>query len=316
MNKEAYLRVRNSIDLEKKWTPLLTFFAGDIALFSAILFLLRSPWKSLSIPLIPILMFRNFALMHDGSHRAICKNSWLNRWLGFWCGCVALLPFKAWTESHIKHHIWSGNIEMDPVMALRVTVPQAPEKMKSFLSLAWRMWFPLIAALQFTLFWKLSLTYAYRTKSWSLFIETLAPLLLWSALLLGLPASISVAVLLPALFLYFLINEVINLPHHLQLPVLQGSAKLPFWEQYKTARSCLYPTWVARYVTLNFNLHSEHHMYPDAPWYTLDKISAALKEDLKDLQFTDVMLDWSLMNRQKNFIEVITKDATEIPQAS
>src|SRR5690606_35780940 len=77
---------------------------------------------------------------------------------------------------------------------------------------------------------------------------------------------------LPGLFLYLVMVEVINFPHHLELPQYEGEHKLKVWDQFLISRSCHYPKWFSHFVLNNFNLHAEHHLFPQAPWYMLDEL--------------------------------------------
>ncbi|MGE0633993.1 MAG: fatty acid desaturase, partial [Pseudobdellovibrionaceae bacterium] len=136
-------------------------------------------------------------------------------------------------------------------------------------------------------------------------ISLFSPIFVWTTILALAPLQISLTVLAPAVVLYMIAVEVINFPHHLGLPQSKGDAKLPAWEQHQTARSCIYPEWFAKFFALNFNYHIEHHMFPDAPWYYLDKLHLEVKEELKSLYNTDPQFAWILNNRPKDLADVL-----------
>src|SRR3712207_8134419 len=48
-----------------------------------------------------------------------------------------------------------------------------------------------------------------------------SPLLFWGLLIVALPSDFSLTVLLPAIVVYMVAVEVVNFPHHLQLPQYQ-----------------------------------------------------------------------------------------------
>ena len=45
--------------------------------------------------------------------------------------------------------------------------------------------------------------------------------------------------------------------------------RLNLWEQQATTRSCRYPGILSELLVLNFNLHTEHHLFPALPWFRL-----------------------------------------------
>ncbi len=305
MHKQKYLELRNKLDLQKKWQPLITYFVVEAGLLLLAAFLWSQNFKYLVFPLVATVMFRNFSLMHDAVHGAIAKNKTVNDFIGAWCGGLCLLPFKHWKTSHLQHHLWSGNIEKDPVMALRVTLPKAPTGLLKALSFAWQAWIPSLATLQYALFWKLSLGHAMKSgtvKSWGEFI---LPVVGWAAAFAVAPDGFFLTALLPGLVLYMVAVEVVNFPHHLQLPMSKGDTRDPIWEQYKTSRTCLYPKWFAHHVVLNFNYHSEHHMFPDAPWYALESVHELVKNELQEKQNLDLNFKWTVENRPLSLLEVI-----------
>lgn len=310
MKKQDYLDIRNQLATQRKTSPLVYFYATDFALIALIFLTLSTKIFFLGAPILAIIMFRHFALMHDASHGAISRNRSFNNFVGLVSGCVSFLPFQAWRESHLEHHLWSGNLEKDPVMAIRVAFPKAPAKLQNALSFAWRHWIPALATLQYSLFWLLSFKTVF-TKNASLLkkAELATPLMFWTTLIGLSPEGSLLKLFLPGFGLYLLLTELVNLPHHLQLPTLAGDARLPFWEQYKTARSCLYPDWMGRLITLNFNLHAEHHMFPDAPWYTLPAIQKAVGPHIAHEHYVDHLFEWSIENRKNHLLEVTREDS-------
>ncbi len=157
-------------------------------------------------------------------------------------------------------------------------------------------------------FFALSASYfARRPKTLLSGASVLAAPLLWGALFFLLPASISGGVVLPAIALYLLGTEIINAPHHLGLPQYGGDTKLPLWEQFRIARTCVYPRWLARFVVLNFNYHAEHHMFPDLAWYELPLAHEAVRVIFAHGYHEDPQFAWVLRNRRRALLAVITQ---------
>ncbi|MGZ3768419.1 MAG: fatty acid desaturase family protein [Bdellovibrio sp.] len=311
MNKKEYFALKAGLDLNKRWLPLLNFFFVEISLVGFVFWFLHENLYFLASPLIAIMMFRNFSLMHDGTHNAISNNKRINDLIGYWCGIVCLLPFRAWKTIHLHHHLWSGNIEKDPVMKLRTTLPEAKPYIQSLLTFAWRNWIPTLATLQYLLFWKLAFNYASEKNKFFSWLGVILPVTLWSALISFCSIKIILFSILPAVFLYLLSVEIINFPHHLHLKMFKDETKLPVWKQNISARTCVYPKWIARHLVLNFNFHTEHHMFPDAPWYTLEKIHEKLIQCLGSELNVDIMFSWTKKNRSLSLVEVVVAPEIE-----
>jgi len=109
----------------------------------------------------------------------------------------------------------------------------------------------------------------------------------------------------PGIVLYLVMVEVINFPHHLELPQNRGDKTLHFWEQHHISRSCLYPKWVSKFFLNNFNLHAEHHIFPKAPWYKLDQIQNEVQTALGSEYNHSHKSEWILKNRKKDIEELL-----------
>lgn len=136
-------------------------------------------------------------------------------------------------------------------------------------------------------------------------VSLVAPIILWGVLFIATPRAFALEILAPAVLLYLIAVEVVNFPHHLQLPQYRGDTKFAIWEQHKVARTCLYPRWFAKLVVSNFNYHIEHHMFPDAPWYYLESIHRVIRPLIGTEYNTDPYFAWILANRPKTLGEVL-----------
>ena len=134
------------------------------------------------------------------------------------------------------------------------------------------------------------------------------PLASWAAVVVLAPVQFTLLALLPSVMLYLVAVEIVNLPHHLQLPQFTGDQQFPAWQQYRTARSCIYPRWFARFFALNFNYHTEHHMFPDAPWYDLERVQALVRVELGAEYNSDPYLQWILENKKRTVGEVLSPE--------
>jgi fatty acid desaturase len=113
-------------------------------------------------------------------------------------------------------------------------------------------------------------------------------------------------------------TEIINLPHHLELPFLKENNRYSFAEQYKSARSCIYPKMISKHMVLNFNYHIEHHMFPQAAWYDLENIHFNLKENLAEKYNSDTAFFWIKGARKKQISAILQtkQNSNSIAKAS
>jgi omega-6 fatty acid desaturase (delta-12 desaturase) len=309
MNRQKYLEIRDRFKLDPDSNALALFWIQTgtlITLGVTILsFFEQSRFALLAIPFFSVVMFRSFSLMHDASHGLVSKNSAVNRSVGIISGTFCFLAFDTWRSSHLEHHRWGGNIDRDPVAAMIKVFPNFPAPLRGILSLGWRCWVPTLALLQISLFWVISLRQALtQESSFGHRFGLLVPFLFWATVFTLTPLHLTWMVLVPSIILYQIGVEVMNAPHHLGLNYVRGDVKIPAWEQFRISRSCIYPGWLAKFVVLNFNYHTEHHMYPYVPWYHLDKLHDTLKLELGSAYNSDPSFAWIMRNRTKDLAEV------------
>ena len=313
MDQSTYLEIKRLLGFQFQRNRLLHFSLINAVIMGLViaglvpgagLFL-----RLISIPLIALIMFRSFAMMHEAVHGLSSKNGTVNRFVGVVSGTLCLLSFDSWKNSHLAHHKWSGNVDKDPVMAMIKIFPTWPEPVRRVLSAGWRLWLPTLSVLQHSVFWSLTLKHSTAAPMAPLRrLESLLPVLFWIFVVLVIPATSLQFVVLPGVLLYLLGTEVINAPHHLGLPYVHDDTKIPVWDQFKTARTCVYPTWLARFVVLNFNYHIEHHMYPYAPWYYLDQIHEKVRALIGSSYNLDPTFQWVLLNRTRSLEKVFGCD--------
>lgn len=305
MDQKKYLLLRSRIKVEKPHRLIGYHYLTDLCFIGVIVLCAWAQWEFVAILPVAIVMFRNFSLMHDAVHKAVSSHRGLNDGVGELAGCLCFLPFETWKRSHLEHHLWSGNIEKDPVMALRVNLPKASHFLQDLLTVCWRLWVPTLAVLQYVLFWVLSFRKTIQDKSIISILRLIGPILFWTAVFALSSSKMIYLGLVPGMLLYFIAVEVVNFPHHLQLPMTEGEMRYPIWQQYKSSRTCIYPRWFARFFVLNFNYHVEHHMFPDIPWHMLDQIHDLVRAELGTDLNLDTNLSWILQNRSKSLLEVI-----------
>lgn len=310
MNKSRYLDIRKRANLERKLWALPLHMIQDLLLVGVTSWLcMRFPesWPRFgAVPLLSILIFRNFSLMHEAVHGLASKNKLLNTTVGLIAGAICFLPFEPWKRVHLEHHYWSGNIEKDPVMAIVKNFPSWPPALQKTLDAVWRSWIPLMAFMQNVVFWIASARELARNPlSLAMALSVALPLAAWGLLISALSHGVLLSILLPAVLLYLVAVEVVNFPHHLELAHFRDETRLPAWEQHSVTRSCVYPRWLAKFVAMNFNYHTEHHLFPDAPWYRLEELHHTLERELKSEYNSDLQFDWIMKNKAKPLTSVL-----------
>jgi fatty acid desaturase len=222
------------------------------------------------------------------------------------------LPYFPWKFIHHEHHTWTGNLDRDPTL-YQVRKMKREGHVPWPVRFAWRSWIPFAGLLQHTVFW------LYPFRSWrdgrfnasqqrkSLF----SVLFLASAyILLGLfgPSWLTLARLWPSLIIYLVAVELVNFPHHIDMPVVASpDTKLAPWEQHVTTRSCDYGHYSGMLV-LNFNLHTEHHLYPTLPWYRLKTVRGRVKQALAADYNQVTGIGWNIDNRTRDPREIMLQD--------
>ncbi len=305
MTKESYAYAAQQLRFEPSGPRLTAHLLVDLALAAEMFLSFRYTSFALCLLtqlLIPVLMFRAFALMHECVHGSASRCRVTNEVVGTIAGAFCLLPFEPWKKIHLAHHKWAGNVDRDPSMGLIKAFPTFGKARLSILSVAWRWWLPGLAISQHVVFWSKSYQFVLagegRAERVRNALSVLVPLALYFVVPWGR--------VIPGLVLYLLMVEVINFPHHLQMPMVEGNASFPVFRQDLTARSCQYPRWLARHVLNNFNLHIEHHLFPRLPWYRLDEASILVRAQ-NCTSYTAVRGNgWIRENRRKALSEVLS----------
>jgi acyl-lipid omega-6 desaturase (Delta-12 desaturase) len=316
MTKEQYSKVRSGLSFERSFAVTLLVIAGDLALFAAAVYGLSFEWGSpmywAAHLILAVVYFHNFALLHEAGHGNIHANERVNALVGHYASLFCFLPYYPWKYIHHEHHTWTGNLERDPTL-YQVKKMRHEGRVPWIARFAWRSWIPFGGLLQHTVFW----LYPFRSWRDGRFQPVQKRNSLLSVLFLGGaygllalygPAWFSFARLWPSLVIYLIGVEIVNFPHHIDMPVATDpNVKLAPWEQPVTTRSCDYGL-LAGVLVLNFNLHTEHHLYPTLPWYRLtaarDRVRALLAGEYNEVKG----IRWNIENRGRDPREIMLRE--------
>jgi acyl-lipid omega-6 desaturase (Delta-12 desaturase) len=314
LGKDRYLATRRTLAVGPR-TPVSLAVLATIGAGTALGWWLsaRTSWPGrpayiLSQVLLATAFFQAFALMHECGHGTASASPALNVVIGHLTSLGCFLPFYPWRYIHQEHHRWTGNLARDPTLGAVRRWLQAGD-VPVVVRWCWRAWIPLSALVQHLVFLSYPLRMARnpatpRRQLW----RCAASVLFLAAAYAALAAIVRPAPgrFLPALVIYLLAAELVNLPHHVGAPTTDG--RLPVWEQWHSTRSCVYPPPLAWFCVLNFNLHVEHHTFPSLPWYRLPAARHLLRPALGARYQQEIGIEWSLRNRRRPLDTVIRPD--------
>lgn len=312
MNKNTYVEIRKKLDFGKSRTELADYFVFDLFLYGVIgsLFQLNSIATLLAVPLICVLMFRNFSLMHEASHGGLLKNKVARNFVGLVSGIACFLPYELWKKSHLKHHFWAGNYEQDPVLMIIKKYPTSSVLSKKLFDFFWRTGIPFAGLSQNIVFWiNAAVDWVGNIRSIKSWFFFWVPISVWSLLVIQL-SGMQLLTLFAGFYAYCKLVEIVNFPHHVGLYLNElGENHLPCSEQDEISRTCLYHPVFERLVLLNFNYHTEHHLYPDLPWHELAHAHGLLAASDAKSKMNVVSQSWIHEQQKKSFREFLFPDS-------
>jgi fatty acid desaturase len=266
--------------------------------------------------------YQYFVIMHECGHRSFLKGRWSNVIIGSLAGCGCLIPFETWARLHMLHHRWVGVVDMDPTQAHVLSHRAMGRLIQAGFRLVWKLRIP-IPMIQFValVFWVEPFK-SLRSSGSRQFILSL------SSMIFTLVPQVFLVVYLgwwhyvlwvgPATVIYFAIFELINLPQHSGMFPHTSKTHpkpIPIYEQEEITRTSQTQFWVSRYILLHFNLHSEHHLFPSAPWHALPEISTILRE-VDGLRLQDVsLMEFNSQMRAKDPVKLFLTSMPDDRQA-
>lgn len=312
--RDVYLAIREELDLTPSIGPTLAIVALDLSLLAAVVVLLRrGDWPSFiaSQFLLAVIFFNSFSILHECGHGNISRFRLVNALVGHYASTFCFIPYYPWKYIHQQHHAWAGNLDRDPTLRSirRFKERGVPRMVRA----CWRTWIPLGAFLQHLIF----VTYPY--QMWRSGQMTRSRLLASCASVAWLLASflalwrLAPDVVRPsnfvlALAVFFVAEELVNVPHHVGMPTF--AEKLPVWAQHQTTRSCYYPRGLSEVLVLNFNFHIEHHMFPSLPWHRLRRARGLVRPAL-GVEYQETFgISWNLENRRRDIDAIVGRVRT------
>ena len=306
--KAEYLAIKERLSFRPDPRMLLLTLAVNHALAAFGLWLLTlgtTPAYLLAQLVLPVVFFQAFSLLHDCGHGSGASKTWSNALIGHYVSPLCFLPYFPWKFQHAQHHVWTGNMEKDPTLKV-LGKWRAAKRVPLAMRIAWRAWIPVGAVLNHIVYWSYPIA-VWRTGARGQLLRCTLSVAWLAACYAGLhyawPSLFSFANFAPAVLVYLVAAEVVNLPHHADQRTT--TEKLPLWEQGYSTRSCYYPRLVSELLVLNFNFHIEHHLYPTLPWYRLRSARELVKPALGAGYTESIGIHWSLEHRGADVTKVL-----------
>lgn len=320
MNRELWLQIKKHSRPRFINVPTFAVLAVDVFLFVTSWAAFNySGWLLVPAYLTTTLAFVHvYLILHEATHSAVSTNTVINDLVGHFCGWLVLMPFLPRQTSHLLHHTWTGHPVRDPankrmIQKFSVITKKEINQLESI----WKYWFPAIIINDRIGLWRAPHNQSSSGKQ----TKRVKQEIFWNRIYLAGyivlfllvvkfdHIELLVKLYLPSLFIGFLVEELVNLPHHAETPLLNASDKaLPYWEQHKVTHSCReLPIW-SKYILLNFNLHVAHHFYPNAAWHELPELHIRIKKEIPvEIQNTEHTNEftWSFINRRRPLLSIM-----------
>lgn len=228
-------------------------------------------------------MFRFFVIVHECGHRTLFRSSKTGAVVGTIASVFCLVPFVPWSRVHRLHHKWVGIMDKDPTQELLLRMSSYSALTNFAYRIVWQLWIPVMYLVFIArVFWGHPFA-TWRRGERREALESLA------STLVCLAPRVAVAWLLgwergvlwtlPMLAVFLFADENLSLPQHTGLfPFVsrERGEPIPFHAQDAITRTTHRPGALAKLLSYNFTLHTEHHLFPGVPWYWLPAVHAKI----------------------------------------
>ncbi len=270
------------------------FMLGFALLFSA-----HTAFYCLGVFILALAMNHAYLIVHECGHGSFLAGRKANELFGNLFALLSFLPFYARRYEHAMHHRYTGSFSEPSTERAMKRFSLLNPVVVVFLSACWKLWVPVFALNEHIMLWKMpfernmnSKAKAYTIASASTYVVTIALLFI----IQGNAAWHSLLLFLPAFYLYMMMVEFFNLPHHLTSPIDDNEDPRPYYEQSHFSRSCSPMPWpIGKFLVLNFNYHIAHHLYPAVHWTRLPEAHNIMSGF--DHSLSETEHEWTL-NRQ------------------
>ncbi len=317
MDKEQYQELRQlvkSLPKPNYTLSVLACFLNSIIFLSAVVLTLSNNvfLACLGIALWAVQMNHAYLIVHECSHGSFFRTTKINEYCGNIAAFFALMPFYSRRSEHRGHHRSAGSIH-EPTAARAIDrFGNAPTFVLTLMSICWKCWIPIFAINENIMLWKLAYEKsASRESKVCSILSITAYLVIVISLLIALPLTMLLVLLLKVIavaYLYMFLVEYFNLPHHIEAPIENIPAHVPFYEQVKFSKSCSpLPKPVGSWLLLNFNYHVAHHLFPAVHWSQVKELHEIVVRFVPALGETHSELQSNIAVRKRPAKEILDK---------
>lgn len=261
--------------------------------------------------LLAVSLFRMFVILHECGHNTLFRKKTANTVVGSLVSPFCFLPYLPWRNIHFQHHKWVGVVDKDPTQAHLLALRDMSRAETAMFRIVWKLWIPvpfmLFVGKVFWMYPWREWRYGKRANAWPALLSVALCGLPHVAILAVIGPAAYFTLLGPAIVLFYVIYEVINLPQHSGLfPYTSHTHPdpLPLREQADITRTTYLPRLLALVFNYNFNFHIEHHLFPSIPWYSLPKVTSLIA-GLSDFHYQRVAcFTFMVQLRQQDPIDV------------
>lgn len=283
LNASGLLVPKNSYGFATIAVETSVFICGAFALSQTAVG--SVPWWMLQV-FLGASMFRFFVIGHECGHNSLFTSQRVSTLVGLYASVFSGVPYIPWRNVHRQHHQWVGVIDKDPTQAELLGLRRYKAVMNGLFRFVWVAWVPVMFLVFLVRSFYLYPFVRAKEGQWRLAIESAGSVLICIAPKVVLCAVLgwedALILLLPMVFVFLFIDENVSLPQHTGLfPFLSDShpRPIPYAEQDEVTRTTSNPGWVATLLALNFNLHTEHHLFPGVPWYWLPQVTRRIRNE-------------------------------------
>jgi beta-carotene hydroxylase len=271
LDKQAIERARKYMG-RVAWPSVilgLLFAATYVSTIALALAGLLSLW--LAVPLVAVVTYLSYTILHESVHGSVGGNDrslrWLNKAMGYLAAWITMIPFTAHRYEHMAHHRHANDAERDPDFHMG----GMRDSLSAPVRVALQAWIS-----QFVYYGKHRWADAPARQNLVLCLEVTAALLPRLAIVLagywaeGL-ALFVLAWIIGAMILVYLFAYVVHRPHDQVGRYVDTATVLP--PDSPALRAVLNWLWMFQ------NYHSIHHLFPRVPFYQY----AALYDEIEDV---------------------------------
>jgi omega-6 fatty acid desaturase (delta-12 desaturase) len=228
--------------------------------------------------LLAMMLVQWFVILHECGHDTLFRTRRCHAIAGYIAGFFAMIPYRAWTRVHGRHHKWTGWQDLDPTTQSLVPRPLRPIE-RVVVNTCWRCWIPLFSLLYRVMnYWhvpRLFRMFPRRAERLAIARDAVTLLAVYVTILAWFGPAAVLRTTGAAVVVSLMIEDLLLLSQHTHVPqhVSHGAAVKPFpaLEQEPFTRSLRLPPALSAFI-LHFDAHELHHMYPFVPGYHLHRI--------------------------------------------